>query len=452
MALVESDEFQSDEAVADVSTFSQSLRYDDLPADVQLRARRSLLDLIGVAAGGSALRSSVIIGDFADAHFGAGARGARILFDGRRVSVPGAAMAGAASIEALAGHDGHKRAKGHAGVAILPALLAVADEMAPCPGDEFITCLVIGYEIALRAGIALHAECRDFHSSGAWNALGAAAAAGRAIRLDGEQFAHALGAAEFFAPRSPMMRMVDYPTMVKEAAPFGAFAGVSAALMASAGFTGAPAATVEDELAGRWTTLGSTWMIRDMYLKNWPVSRWAHPAIQAALDIRDEILARPVARLVVETFEEAARLSVAEPVTTEAAQYSVPFPLAAAVVHGTIDHATVTTGLADPEVLALSRKVDLAVSPTLSSAFPERRQARLIVIFEDGEILRTNVRDAEGEPETPLSDTALIDKFIANCEPSIGRRRAYQIAEQVAGLEKAKSVGPLLDLITAARS
>ena len=74
-------------------------------------------------------------------------------------------------------HDGHNLTKGHAGVAILPALAAVADAGRRIEGREFLTTLVVGYEIATRAGMALHATVTDYHTSGAWNALGCAAVA-----------------------------------------------------------------------------------------------------------------------------------------------------------------------------------------------------------------------------------------------------------------------------------
>src|SRR6266496_5767789 len=63
-------------------------------------------------------------------------RNARILFDGRRSGLAGAAFAGASTIDALDGHDGHVLTKGHAGAAILPALLALADTH-PIGGREF---------------------------------------------------------------------------------------------------------------------------------------------------------------------------------------------------------------------------------------------------------------------------------------------------------------------------
>src|SRR4029079_15864107 len=88
-------------------------------------------------------------------------REARILFDGRRASLAGAAFAGAATIDAVDAPDGHVLTKGHAGGALLPALLAYVDggigESRHIDGREFITSLVLGYELATRAGIALHA-------------------------------------------------------------------------------------------------------------------------------------------------------------------------------------------------------------------------------------------------------------------------------------------------------
>ena len=88
---------------------------------------------------------------------------------------------GVAMIDALDAHDGHRLTKGHAGVVILPVLLALCDELAACSGAEFLTRFVIGYEIAVRTGIALHASVDDYHTSGAWNAVGAAALASPAV-------------------------------------------------------------------------------------------------------------------------------------------------------------------------------------------------------------------------------------------------------------------------------
>src|SRR5215472_1420762 len=180
------------------------LRFGDLPADVVAQARRCLLDLIGVAAAGAQTELARIATRFAVSQLG-DARGPRLLFDGRRASLSGAAFAGANMLDSFDAHDGHALTKGHAGAAILPTVLALADAQ-PINGAELLSLLVIGYEIAIRAGIALHGSAADYHTSGAWNALGCAAVCARALGLSEEQTRHALGIAEYHGPRSQMMR------------------------------------------------------------------------------------------------------------------------------------------------------------------------------------------------------------------------------------------------------
>jgi 2-methylcitrate dehydratase PrpD len=192
-----------------------------------------------------------------------------MLFDGRRAGLAGAAFAGAATIDALDAHDGHVLTKGHAGVAILPALLAFL-EGRDCGSGELLTCLELGYEIATRAGIALHASVADYHCSGAWNALGVAAVGGRILALDDARLAHAFGIAEYWGPRGQILRVCESPSMLKDGSSWGAHAGVMAALLAADGFTGAPAITVE-RVPDVWHDLGTRWRIREQYFKAYPV-------------------------------------------------------------------------------------------------------------------------------------------------------------------------------------
>ena len=448
MALLDNAVAADDAVGADALEFIHDLRWDDIPANVRHHAQRSLLDLIGVAAGGRKTVNARIVYDFASAHSAPADTGARLLFDARRASVPGAAMANAAAIDALDAHDGHRLTKGHAGAVILPALLAFSDELAPCSGSEFMTRFVIGYEIAVRAGITLHASADEYHTSGAWNALGAAAIGARALELDRDETAHALGTAEYYGPRSPMMRCIDFPTMVKDGATYGAHAGVTAALLAGSGFTGAPASLLDDDTGTDiWGDLGATWRMAEQYLKPWPVCRWAQPAVAAAAQIRDEIAGRKIDRLIVETFYEAARLTTTHPETSELAQYSLPFPVAAMLVHGKVDAGTVTTGLLDKPVTDLAERVELEVSPSLSAAFPGKRSARLVAVLYDGEVIETPVIEAPGDPETPLSDTDLVNKFVDLTAPLTGQLKAVSIAEMAATLEEKDTADPLIDAI-----
>jgi hypothetical protein len=64
--------------------------------------------------------------------------------------------------------------------------------------------------------------------------------------LDREATRHTLGIAEFHGPRSPMMRRIDHPTMLKDGSAWGALSGVTAAPLAANDFTGTPAVLVEN--------------------------------------------------------------------------------------------------------------------------------------------------------------------------------------------------------------
>ena len=163
----------------DLLRFIHELTWADLPPVVQQQARRCLLDTMGAALGGRKTDVSAIIYDYAATVYGGA--GARLWWDGRTVSPPGAALAHAMTIDALDIHDGHPLTKGHAGAAVVPALFAFLADDKPTSGQEFLTRLVIGYEVALRAGIALHATATDYHTSGAWNALCGGGGAGAGV-------------------------------------------------------------------------------------------------------------------------------------------------------------------------------------------------------------------------------------------------------------------------------
>src|SRR4030095_16977718 len=251
------------------------------------------------------------------------------------------------------------------GAARWPALLALidgarADETAAkVDGREFIVCLVLGYEIATRAGLALHSTVRDYHCSGAWHSLGCVAIAARLLDLDDERTRHALGVAEYFGPRGQILRACDFPTMVKDGSGWGGHVGVRAASLAGDGFTGAPALTIErGDAAPFFGDLGTRWRICEQYFKAYPVCRWAQPAIEAALGLKQAhgFVAEDIGEIVIESFREAVALGsqCAMPRNTEEAQYSLAFPVAAALVFGNVGADEVDTmGLEDRRVARL---------------------------------------------------------------------------------------------------
>lgn len=416
--------------------FVHGLRFDDLPAAVVAQAKRCLIDLIGVAASGRETALSRIVHGFAASQMGGG--GARLIFDGRRVSVTGAAYAGASTIDSFDAHDGHRLTKGHAGVAVLPALLAFADEK-PSDGREFITCLVLGYEIATRAGMALHATACDYHTSGAWNALGCAAVGARMLGLDMEPTRHAPGIAEYHGPRSQMMRCIDHPTMVKDGSGFGALAGVSAACLAADGFTGAPALLIEGAAeAAFWRDLGTEWEIMRQYHKPYPICRWAQPAMDATLALMRQHQLAPgaIADIEIRSFAEAVRLGTRLPRSTEEAQYAIGFPVAAVAVRGVLGAAELSEqGLHDPAIGAMLARLRLTEEPDFSRRFPSERLAAVTLTLRDGTRLCSPPTTPRGDPGDALTDQEILQKF-RQLAGALGDRRVALIERAVANLDR----------------
>lgn len=434
--------------------FIGELSFDDLPPDVVAQAQRCLLDLIGVAASGAETDLARIVCRNAVRLFGSSERGARMMMDGRRASAAGAAYAGASMIDSFDAHDGHVLTKGHAGVAILPALLAVVDAEGLAPsGQDLLVALTLGYEIATRAGIALHASVADYHTSGAWSALGCAAVAARLLKLSPAETREALGIAEYHGPRSQMMRCIDFPTMLKDGSGWGALAGVSAAYLAQDGFTGAPAITMEAaDQTELWSDLGTRWRIREQYFKPYPVCRWAQPAVEAVHSLlrTNGLTAADLDEVEIRSFAAAIRLASVAPKTTEEAQYSLPFPVAAMIVHGRIGAAEITgRGLTDPTVLEVSRNLRLTEDAGFTARFPAERLAVATIRSRDGRSFTSAPTPARGNPENPLSADQIGTKFRALAE-RLGTARVVAIEAAVAALaEPAAESRALVELLLA---
>lgn len=393
--------------------FIHNLTWDDIPDEVKNQARRCFIDTIGTAIGGRRTELSRIIHDFTAAAYGG--NDAKLWLDGRFVSIPGAALAHGMTIDSLDIHDSCRPVKGHAGVALVPAALAAMEKFGPISGEELLTSLVMGYDIAIRAGTALHATACDYHTSGAWSALGCAAILARWMKLDAEQTRHALGIAEYHGPRSQMMRCIDYPTMVKDGSGWGAMCGTSAALMAGAGFTGAPAITVEEErVAEYWDDLGSRWSIMIQYFKPYAVCYWAQPSIAGALKVKTahNLAADDIVKVDVHTFHEATRLAMRRPQNTEEAQYSLPFPLAMALQRGRLGYAELNgDALVDAQVLDLADRINLVDDDAFNARFPADRLARVFIETKDGQCYDSGEIRSLWDLTAPPTNEELREKY-----------------------------------------
>lgn len=379
-----------------IVAFIHEMTLADVPDRVRRRASALLSDLAAVSVGGRPAPAAEIA--LAYAHAVHPGDEATSLLDGSRLGAVGAALANGVLANVLDYDDGHRMTKGHPGAVIIPATLAVA-QLADATPEEFLEAVVVGYEIAIRAGVALHARDDSYHASGAWGGVGAAAAAARLLGLDGEQTLAAFGLAEYHAPIAHIMRSCADPAMTKDACAWGASVGASSALLAARGFT-----SVRPEFLAHPTDgLGEQWRLEELYIKAYPCCRWSQGAIAAAIAARGDapLDVSTLRRVRVRTFAAADGLAKVVPQTTEEAQYNLVWPVACALVHGdfTVDDAL--GPFDDPAIRSVFERITIEIDAELDAAFPARRLTAIELELADGSRRAAGPIEAPGEPEDP---------------------------------------------------
>jgi 2-methylcitrate dehydratase PrpD len=429
------------------AAFARDLQWGDIPDAVRTWALRCVLDLCGCAIAGSRTRVVAIVQAYVKETFGAG--GATVIGSAERTTPSGAALANAFAASAFDLDDGYRPLKGHPGAVVFPAAAAAA-EAARASGTEFLSALVAGYELAMRAGRLLHPLYGFYHGSGAWGPIGAAAAAARALGLPAEEVWHAMGIAEFHAPMTPEMRSVDWPSMLKDGIGWGGFVGFASARLAALGFTGIPSLFDSEGAADLVGSLGRDYLMPRVYVKTFAACRWAHPAVLGALTAAAQlgVPATDLVRIRVHTFEAAMHLRGTAPRTTEDAQFSLPWPVACALVDGAVGPDQVLeAALGDPVRRSVAERVEIAHDADLEQAFPERALAWVELEARDGRRARSPVVAAPGDVESPLTDEEVERKFHLLADPVLGAGRAAAVVREVRRLPDAGDTGGLMALL-----
>lgn len=439
--------------------FQRDTHFRSLPTATQHIVKASLIDILGVAAAARETPACQAARRYALEHHPASRLASRTLFNGQATHPLGAAWAGGFCVDSLDAHEGHFTSKGHAGATVVPALLALVDayreQGRTISGEEFLSALCVGYETALRAGVALMATAPEYHASGAFSGIGVVCAGARLLGLNEQTFRHALGIAEYFGPRCPMMRLIDHPSMLRDAHGAGAFSGVNALLLAQAGITGAPAETVEDDrVAACWSDLGARWEIDAQYFKPWPVCRWAQPALTAASDLMKAhvaLRADNILHIRVETFHESMRLQGHAPTNADEAQYALAYPLAALLQRGQLGpNEFDERALCNEEILALCQRIEIVEAADLSARFPDEILSRVHFRLKDGREISSDITCARGDPQMPLSAEELRDKFRRYSHGALHDSRSDNILTLVDSLEHSVDCHALLEQVLVA--
>lgn len=399
--------------------------WESLPVEVQRKARQALLDVLGATISGTLTPISKITADYAASAY----RGdeATILLHGVRSTASGAAFANGYAASGIDIDDCARYTRGHPGAQLFPAALAVGEKVG-ASGKDLLAAMVVGYEIAHRTARCWHDHHEIYQACGSWGSVACAAVASKLMgkakaKVEAKEIVkHALGIADYHAPNLPMMRDIDHPAMVKHGIGWGAMNGIVSAELAECGFTGIPSILGFEKYLDWVSTLGSEYiMVEGVSFKRWSCCAWGHQTYAVALDLVREngIQVEDIAHLKAHVYHEAWRLSHRYPESTEEAQFSVKWPLAALLLDGEIGPDQILERrFSDETVKALMDKIEIVEDPEIDRLFrplqnnvdsPDARAtSRVVITLTDGRVLDSGIT---GGTAARWDNVSLEDKF-----------------------------------------
>lgn len=442
-----------------LAAYAANLSYNDIPTHIIERAKDCFIDSFGAAMYGADLPWSRMLIAYAR-RYGNGGKSSILGCKNGKVHAPFAALVNGALTHSFEFDNVRQPGAGvHAGATLIPAGLAVAEEQA-VSGSELLTAFVAGCEVMFRIGDACRetSEKLGFHAPALTGTFGAAATAGRLMRLDLQQMIHAFGIAGSLS--SGLLEFVKSGSggMVKRLhLGRAAEGGVLAASLAREGFTG-PETILEGkfgflqafsrdaDLERLTRGLGKEYEVLNICMKRFPCHINAQAPIQAVQELRDEhsFRAEDIEEIVIAGAERlVTHHNIPEPKDVLMGQYSVPFSVALSLCREAEDPSSFSeASLKAPEILSLSRRIKPVVDEA-SKHIQGYWGARVTIRLKDGRELLRGISQFKGSPAHPLSREEVGRKFL-RLTADLKKDAAKRLLERIGNLEAEENIGTLL--------
>lgn len=332
----------------------------------------------------------------------------------------------AAFMNSVYGHgaeldDGNKKAAGHAGVHLIPAVFALADKLgSSC--DDVLVALATGYEAFIRISSAAQPGlvARGFHSTGAAGTLACAAACSRLYHLNAQGIEDAIALASTMT--GGLLSYGDSRPAIKPLNPGKAAEnGVFAAMLSNAGVQG-PTDSLEGQ-NGWFHAVTETYdpgllkgadhlLLHDCYFKLYPSCRHTHCGIDAGVALHNRAPAEDIDAVNVYIYPNAIKLAgIKIPKDQDETKFSIPYTLACALMQGSYGTADMDPPRLTPEILAMIDRIHLIPDETMEDRKRGIRGTKVEVMTKNGEKLEETVLVPKGDPENPLTREDIIDKL-----------------------------------------
>lgn len=424
-----------------LAAFVADFRTRELPPEARHAAARALVDWMAATIPGGvrppATLLALALGDES------GAAGATLIPSGQRLAARAAALINGSAAHTIEFDDIYRDALYHPGAPTIAAALAIAQER-HADGDLFLRSVIAGYELSTRIGVVVQPTHYNFwHTTGTVGTFGAAAAVATVLGLDPDRCAHALATSGTLAAglqqafRSHSMSKPIHSGHAAETGLLAAIAaerGVTGTLDILEGPRGFGAAMSNNPDFSRALEDLAAFNIQAMTFKNYSACGHTFAAIDAARELRSRLAltasdAESVESIEIATYAKA--LEVAgnpDPRTAFEAQFSLPYCVAVALVTGSARlEAFADERLRDPVIRKLMAKTEQRIDAQADAAYPTQRAARLTIRFRGRAPVSFLAPTRKGDPDNPLSDAELSDKFLELVTPVTGAAPARKL-------------------------
>jgi 2-methylcitrate dehydratase PrpD len=430
-----------------LGTYIANLTYTDLPNSVVHATARCVLDYLSAVIPGGAEAPALALQTALKDDLGHGK--SALIPSGIKATPRTAALINGTASHTLEVDDIFRDGIYHPGPPVISAAI-VASQLMGSSGSELMAGVVAGYEVSNRIAAAVQPAHYDYwHTTGTVGAFGAAAATSKLMNLTAVQTKHAMSNAATMAAALQQAFRSDAMSKPLHAGR-AAETGVLCAQMASAGVTGA-----DDMLEGPrgfgnamsrnvdWETafanLGDDYTITRMTQKNHCCCGHTFAAIDSVLALRKETQLNlgSVKKIHIKSYRKAAEVcGNSDPQTAFEAKFSLAYVVAIAAVTGSVRLAAFSDEwLKNIEIRKLMDRVEITVDEKAEAVFPNFRSATVEIDLADGRQLYHHSPTRRGDPDSPLSDEEIEQKFRELTAPVMNSDAQNKVIDKIWTLE-----------------
>ena len=435
-----------------LSRFSADATFDSLPPSAIAAARDVALDTLGAIAAGMLEPENLRLAAWTAQNMAPA--GSTIIATPHRANAMGAALVNATAGVALEMDEGNRFGGGHPAIHVLPGLLAVA-ERDGASGADFLTALVVGYEVTSRLGGATAAR-PNVHSHGHWGAPGTAAAIAKLRGMDASDIRAVINVAVSMSPANTWTNAFAGATVRNLYPGRSSMQGVMAVALYECGFTALDDAPSDvygtilgDSFDGEAAVagLGDEYRIERNYFKLHACCRYNHATLDGVLEAMGGAQLSPDA-------VDSVAVSVPwmldgmlgdYPQNMLSAKFNLRYAVAAAVATGRTDVAVFRTdSIADPAIRALFDRVSVQVGDAPQRQSVRNPSASVEIRLRNGAASTSRVQTIRGDYGKRIPRSEIVDKFQYLATPALGAKRTQQALTRIASLRDCADMRELM--------